>query len=128
SLRLSLIVLLIYGGLLYLTYLGFTKVPAGFIPAQDKGYLLVDVRLPDASSLERTQAVMAAIERIARGDREGTGEPGGIPGVAHTLAISGQSILQNAISSNYGTMFVILDEFEHRHEPGLSGDAIAAKL
>jgi len=46
-LHVSIIVLVVYGGLLYLTYLGFTKVPTGFIPSQDKGYLLVDVRLPD---------------------------------------------------------------------------------
>jgi multidrug efflux pump len=46
-LRVSVIVLAVYGGLLYGTYFMFTKVPTGFIPSQDKGYLLVDVRLPD---------------------------------------------------------------------------------
>ena len=50
-LRLSVIVLAVYGGLLYLTYFGFTHVPTGFIPPQDKGYLLVDVRLPDSARL-----------------------------------------------------------------------------
>jgi len=49
-------VLVVYGGLLFLTYLGLTRVPTGFIPPQDKGYLLVDVRLPDSASLERTSA------------------------------------------------------------------------
>jgi multidrug efflux pump len=48
SLRVSVIVLAIYGGLLYLTYLGFTKVPTGFIPSQDKGSLMVAVRFPDS--------------------------------------------------------------------------------
>ena len=67
-LRVSVIVLVVYGGLLYLTYFSFTRVPTGFIPSQDKGYLLVDVRLPDSASLERTQAVMAQVEKIARGD------------------------------------------------------------
>ena len=43
------------------------------------------------------------------------GQQGGIPGIAHTIAISGQSIVQNAIGSNYGTIYVILDEFHHRH-------------
>src|SRR5205807_7060051 len=108
----SVIVLVVYGGLLYLTYLGFTKVPTGFIPSQDKGYLLVDVRLPDSSSLERTQAVMAQVEKIARGkkssheshdsdDSANHHADGGIPGIAHTITISGQSIVQNAIGSNY---------------------------
>src|SRR5204863_6857349 len=117
-LHVSVIVLVVYGGLLYLTYLGFTTVPTGFIPSQDKGYLLVDVRLPDSSSLERTQAVMAQVDRIARG--EGTSHEshgsadhagGGIPGIGHTITISVQSIVQNAIGSNYGTVYVVLDEF-----------------
>ena len=154
-LRVSVIVLLVYGGLLYLTYYGFTAVPTGFIPSQDKGYLLVDVRLPDSASLERTQAVMAQVEKIARGegpakashpasdpgaahaaehgeDEHSGGEhaaaSGGIPGVAHTITISGQSIVQNAIGSNYGTMYVVLDEFHNRHGDELGADAIKAKL
>ncbi|QDU25698.1 Efflux pump membrane transporter BepE [Anatilimnocola aggregata] len=142
-LRVSFIVLLVYGGLLYLTYFAFTQVPIGFIPSQDKGYLLVDVRLPDSASLERTQAVMAQVEKIARGEGstahaagehagEHTGDShgatGGIPGIGHTITISGQSIVQNAIGSNYGTVYVVLDEFHHRHGSDLGADAIAAKL
>src|SRR5439155_1528609 len=61
-LRVSLLVLLAYGGLLYLTYWSFTSTPTGFIPAQDKGYLLVNVQLPDAASVGRTQGV---VQRIA---------------------------------------------------------------
>ncbi len=156
-LRVSVIVLFVYGGLLYLTYVGFTVVPTGFIPSQDKGYLLVDVRLPDSASLERTQAVMAQVEKIARGEGsslnahgdghsadghsaehaggseaghgdEHHGTTGGVPGVGHTIVIAGQSIVQNAIGSNYGTVYVVLDEFHHRHGEGLGADAIAAKL
>jgi multidrug efflux pump len=134
-LRVNLIVLVVYGGLLYLTYLGFVSVPTGFIPSQDKGYLLVDVRLPDSASLERTQAVMAQVEKIALGESPGQkshggnhGPRGGIPGIGHTMTISGQSIVQNAIGSNYGTVYVILDEFHHRHGSDLGADAIAAKL
>lgn len=144
-LRVSVVVLAVYGGLLYLTYFSFTKVPTGFIPSQDKGYLLVDVRLPDSSSLERTQAVMAQIEKIARGDKpagaaHGDGhdnhghggahgdEGGGIAGIGHTIAISGQSIVQNAIGSNYGTVYVVLDEFHNRHGSDMGADAIASKL
>jgi hydrophobe/amphiphile efflux-1 (HAE1) family protein len=142
-LRVSVIVLVIYGGLLYLTYFSFTRVPIGFIPSQDKGYLLVDVRLPDSASLERTQAVMAQIEKIARGegaaaashaeDEHGEGEhgasaTGGIPGIGHTITISGQSIVQNAIGSNYGTVYVVLDEFHNRHGGEMGADAIASKL
>ena len=149
-LRVSVIVLLVYGGLLYLTYVGFTSVPTGFIPSQDKGYLIVDVRLPDSASLERTQAVMAQVDKIARGEGDAatghgaserggkhdsgehsTGEhgaQGGIPGIAHTIVISGQSMVQNAIGSNYGTIYVVLDEFHNRHGSEMGADSIAAKL
>ncbi len=133
-LRVSALVLLVYFGLLVLTYYSFTRVPIGFIPSQDKGYLLVDVRLPDSSSLERTKAVMKQIEKIALGSGEdarghsGDSHGDGVPGVAHTITIAGQSIVQNAIGSNYGTVYVVLDEFHHRLGDGLGADAIASKL
>src|SRR5205085_9046657 len=103
-LRVSALVLVVYAGLLLLTYEGFTRTPTGFIPAQDKGYLLVNVQLPDSSSLERTQQVMRHVEAVT----------GKLPGVAHTLAIAGQSILMNANAPNFGAMYVMLDEFHHR--------------
>lgn len=139
-LRGSAVVLLVYAGLLFLTYLSFTRVPTGFIPPQDKGYLLVDVRLPDSASLERTREVMAQVDKIARGAGGGSpegehgaqddahGAPGGIHGIAHTIVISGQSFVQNAIGSNYGSIYVILDEFHNRHGADMSADAIAAQL
>ena len=114
----SVIVLLIYAGLLYVTYDQFSKTPTGFIPAQDKGYLLVDVRLPDSASLDRTTEVMRQIEDIAAK----------APGVNHTVAIAGQSILLGANAANFGTMYLMLDDFQHRHGHDLSGDAIARKL
>ena len=104
-LRISVLVILLYGGLLVLTYWGMTRTPTGFIPLQDKGYLLVNVQLPDSSSLERTQTVMADVERMALK----------LPGVSHTLAIAGQSILMNANAPTFGAMYVMLDgDFHHR--------------
>jgi hydrophobe/amphiphile efflux-1 (HAE1) family protein len=126
-LRLSVIVLCVYGGLLYATYYSFTHVPTGFVPAQDKGYLLVNVQLPDAASLERTNAVMKEIDRIARGDESDKTKYPGIAGVGHVISIPGQSIVQNATGSNFGSMFVILDEFEERG-PELNSDVIAQQL
>ncbi|HMF19016.1 MAG TPA: multidrug efflux RND transporter permease subunit, partial [Gemmataceae bacterium] len=117
-LRVSAIVLILYAGLLGLTYVGFTETPAGFIPNQDKGYLLVNVQLPDAASVERTRQVMNHLEKIAL-DTDG---------VKHTVAISGQSILLNANAPNFGAMFVMLDEFHKRTEPKLRGEAIAVEL
>jgi hydrophobe/amphiphile efflux-1 (HAE1) family protein len=126
-LRFSLPVLLAYAGLLYATWYGFTKTPTGFVPSQDKGYLLVNVQLPDAASLERTQAVMKLVEKLAVGS--GTGSTGGgIPGIEHVISISGMSIVQNSNGSNYGSMFLILSDFDQRHEPALSSTAIASQL
>ena len=117
-LRVSVLVLLVYGGLVYLTYLGFTKAPAGFIPSQDKGYLLVNVQLPDATSVEHTQRLMQQIDKRAIA----------IPGVRHTVAIAGQSLLLSANAPNYGSMYLMLDDFHHRLKPSLHGEAIAARL
>jgi multidrug efflux pump subunit AcrB len=117
-LRVSVLVLLLYGGLLGLTYWGFTRTPTGFIPPQDKGYLLVNVQLPDSSSLERTQQVMKQVETIA----------GDLPGVSHTMAIAGQSLLMNANAPNFGALYVMLDDFHDRAPKGLTGPVIAARL
>ncbi|MFO0951263.1 MAG: efflux RND transporter permease subunit [Isosphaeraceae bacterium] len=117
-LRVSALVLIVYGGLLVLTYYGFRSTPTGFIPSQDKGFLLVNVQLPDSTSVEKTQRVMTRIEKVAAT----------IPGVKHTVAIAGQSLLLNANAPNFGSMYVMLDEFEHRRSHELSADVIAAKL
>lgn len=117
-LRGSVVVLVVYGGLLALTYQGFMRAPKGFIPAQDKGYLLVNVQLPDSASLQRTDKVMRQIEEVARRT----------PGVKHTVAIAGQSILLNANAPNFGAMYVMLDDFHDRLAPELSGEAISARL
>ena len=117
-LRVSAVVVLVYGGLLAMTYVGVTRTPIGFIPVQDKGYLLVNIQLPDAASLERTVDVVARIGKIASEEH----------GVAHTIGIPGQSIVMNAVGSNLGSMFIILEDFHHRRNPSLNADAIAAKL
>ncbi len=117
-LRVSIIVLLVYGGLLGLTYLGFVRTPKGFIPTQDKGYLLVNVQLPDSASSHRTQQVVRRIEEIAKET----------PGVNHTVAIAGQSILLNANAPNFGALYVMLKDFHERLSDDLTADAIAARL
>ena len=117
-LRLSVIVLLVYVGLIGLTGFGFTRVPSGFVPIQDKGYLVVNIQLPDSASLERTVEVTEAVEKIALET----------PGVAHTVAVPGTSFVLNANSSNYGNMFVILKPFHERRDPALTGEAIAGRL
>ena len=117
-LRASLAALLLYVGLLYLTYDQFKKTPSGFIPTQDMGYLLANVQLPDSASLERTRVVMDQCERIARST----------PGIKHTQAMTGQSLLLSANGSNFGSMFCILDKFEERKTRDLYSEAVIATL
>ncbi len=116
-LRISVVVLVVYAGLLGLTYWEFTRVPTGFVPEQDKGYLLVNVQLPDSASVERTATTMAQIEQLARA----------LPGVDHTVGISGQSLVLNANAPNLGSMYVILKGFNERGR-GQGADDVAAAL
>jgi multidrug efflux pump subunit AcrB len=117
-LRLSTMVLCIYGGLLLLTYQQFTSAPMGFIPQQDKGYVILNVQMQDAAAVDRTQRTMARIEKIALET----------PGVDHTVGISGQSLILNANAPNLGSMYVMLKPFEERRGPSLSADAISARI
>jgi multidrug efflux pump len=117
-LRLSAIVLLVYVGLIGLTGFGFSRIPSGFLPMQDKGYLVLNIQLPDSASLERTLEATDKVEEIALQT----------PGVAHTLSLPGMSYILNANSSNYSNVFVILDPFHDRRTPSLGGEAIAAQI
>jgi multidrug efflux pump len=140
-LRVTLLVLIFYVGLLCLTgygYVGFPKgllsdkfiaglekgkehenlawlkpivefpgLPKGFIPSQDMGYLMINVQLPDSASTERTLTVLRRIQDIALDT----------PGVAHSFMISGQSLLLSAFGSNFGSVFIMLDDFADRPQP-----------
>jgi multidrug efflux pump len=118
ALRLAVLVLVVYGGLVLLTWWGFRQLPLGYIPAQDQGKLYVAVQLPDSSSLERTKSAMRHIDEIVRST----------PGVAHTITASGQSFTLSAYGSNFGQFFVTLSDFDERSTPDLTSNAIAANL
>ena len=118
TLRIAPLILAGYGGLLYLTYHTMTTTPTGFIPPQDKGYLLVNVQLPDAASLDRTNEQIKQLDQIARQ----------IPGVKHTVTVSGQSVLLGASAPNFGTLYVMLDDFPNRLDHEKHADTIAVKL
>lgn len=122
-LRFSVIALVLYAGLLFLTYRMTQIVPTGFIPEQDKGYLVVNAQLPDGASLERTDEVLRKMEDIALNDPELK------HAVAHTINVPGYSILTGTNLSNVGGMFVILKSFEERKgKPGLDAKAVAGKM
>jgi len=118
-LRVSGVVLLVYSGLLLLTFLGFKTVPAGFIPIQDQGYLLGLAQLPDGASLQRSDEVRKKMVQLASN----------VPGVAHTVEITGCSGLDWANRSNTVTIFLVLAPFSERvKDPKLNGFAILAEV
>ncbi|MBH3338367.1 efflux RND transporter permease subunit [Pseudomonas mendocina] len=117
-LRGSSIAMLIYGGLLVLGYLGFSSTPTGFVPQQDKQYLVAFAQLPDAATLDRTESVIKRMSEIA----------GKYPGVENTVAFPGLSINGFTNSPNSGIVFVALKDFDLRKDDHLSANAIAAEL
>jgi hydrophobe/amphiphile efflux-1 (HAE1) family protein len=116
--RKSAIALVVYGGLIGLTAWGFLKVPTGFVPTQDKQYLVAFAQLPDAASLDRTEAVIRKMSEVALN----------FPGVKDAIAFPGLSINGFTVSPNSGIVFVGLKPFSERHDAKLSGPAIAEAL
>jgi multidrug efflux pump len=117
-LRTGGIVLFVYGGLILLTYIGFTHTPTGFVPQQDKQYLVGFAQLPDAATLDRTDAVIRRMGDVALNQ----------PGVEHAVAFPGLSINGFTNSPNSGIVFVTLKPFEERRGKDLSAAAIAMSL
>jgi multidrug efflux pump len=118
-LRVSALVLVVYGGLLVLTYWGYLQLPTGFIPTQDKGYLVASVQLPDAASAQRTREVIKKLERISLDT----------PGVKNVNSVAGNSFQLSAYGSNFGSMFIILKSFdERRQSPDLYHEEIINAL
>ena len=112
------LVMVVYLALVGATYAMFTTVPGGFVPAQDKQYLIGFAQLPDGATLDRTEEVIRKMSDIALEQ----------PGVTHAIAFPGLSINGFTIGSNAGIVFAVLDDFEERKTPELSGGAIAMAL
>ena len=112
------IALVLYAGLMVLTYFGFATTPTGFVPSQDKQYLVAFAQLPDASSLDRTEDVIKRMSDIALKQ----------PGVESAVAFPGLSINGFTNSPNNGIVFVTLKPFDERKDASLSAGAIAGAL
>jgi multidrug efflux pump len=110
--------LFIYAILIGLTYFGFKIVPPGFVPAQDKQYLIGFAQLQDGATLDRTKEVLKQMSDIALKEE----------GVGHAVAFPGLSINGFTISSSAGIVFLPLKPFGERDRKDLSGFAIAGKL
>jgi len=118
TLRSSLIAVVVYAGLIGLTILGFSSVPTGFVPTQDKGYLVCLAQLPNGATLDRTEDVIRRMSDIALKH----------PGVQNAVAFPGLSINGFTNSPNSGIVFTTLKPSEERMSPELSANAIAANL
>jgi hydrophobe/amphiphile efflux-1 (HAE1) family protein/NodT family efflux transporter outer membrane factor (OMF) lipoprotein len=116
--RKSALVMLLYGGLVYLTGWTFNQVPTGFVPTQDKQYLIAFAQLPDAASLDRSEAVLRRMADIGLKH----------PGVESAVQFPGLSISGFSVAPNAGIVFFCLKPFEERTTPELSGPAIANAL
>ena len=117
-LNVKLLVLAVYLGLLVLTYVGFQSIPSGFIPSQDKQYLIAMVQLPDGASLDRTDEVLRKVTDIALT----------VPGTVDSNAFPGLSINGFTNSPNAGLVFFNLDSFDKRKTPELTSSAIAQTM
>src|SRR6266404_3955250 len=111
-------VVVVYAGLIGITVLGFSRVPTGFVPTQDKGYLVSFAQLPNGATLDRTEDVIRRMSDIALKH----------PGVQNAVAFPGLSINGFTNSPNSGIVFATLKPSEERRSPELSANAIAADL
>ena len=117
-LRVKFLLVLVYGGLLWVTFHAFQLVPGGFIPPPDKQYLVGFALLPDGASLERTDKITRQMTEIAQKT----------PGVQNVVSFPGLSINGFMNASNASLLFINLDEFENRRTPELSAPAIAGEI
>ena len=112
--------MLIFVGLIAATGWSFMQVPTGFIPDEDQGYLMINARLPDGSSLYRTEQVGDKIEAILKNNRTTSTtkgkKPTYIPGVKNIITVNGYSALDALNMTNTVTVFVVLDNWSKRQE------------
>jgi multidrug efflux pump len=112
------LMMVVYLVLIGVAALLFKAVPGGFVPAQDKQYLIGFAQLPDGATLDRTEDVIRRMGEITMKQ----------PGVEHSIAFPGLSINGFTNSSSAGIVFVALEDFDKRTDPSLSAGAIAGSL
>jgi len=110
-------------GVVYLGLVGFTgwslfRLPTGFVPNEDQGYVFVNAQLPDAAAKQRTDSLMRELDQIYAE----------IPGVASTISISGFSLLGGHAGSNLGFSVVVFDPWDQRRSRDLSIRGIISSL
>lgn len=94
------------------------RLPKGFLPLEDQGYLMVDVQLPDGAALPRTEVITDEMETVLEG----------VAGVRHVIVVNGFSILNSGLAPNTALIIVKLEPWADRTTPELSADGILAHL
>ncbi len=117
-LRRSLVTMLVFAAIAFAAWTGFTRLPTGFIPTEDQGYAMYAVQLPDAASLQRTEAVVARLTRALKN----------MDGVKNVTSVSGYSLLDGAGMSNGASLWVVFDDFEERIPRGLDLENMLARM
>jgi HAE1 family hydrophobic/amphiphilic exporter-1 len=116
--RLSVLMLVVYAGLIGLTGWQFSRTPTGFIPQQDQGYLITVLQLPPGSSLARTDEVVRRTAKLMLGT----------PGITHVVPFAGFDGATFTNAPNAGVIFSALAPFTERAEQGLSAPEILGEL
>ncbi|MGE4295664.1 MAG: efflux RND transporter permease subunit [Campylobacterales bacterium] len=118
TIRYSALSLLLFGGLMAITYDLFQRVPTALVPMEDKGSILAISILPPASSLERTKEVRDFISDVALSS----------PHVEHVVAFAGFDIISSALKTSSGVAFINLKNWDERSGPGESSQALVGQF
>jgi HAE1 family hydrophobic/amphiphilic exporter-1 len=116
--RMWIVVFAAFAGLCLLTVFFFSVIPGGFVPEEDQGYFLTIVELPDAATIERTQAVMKQVSEIAQKT----------PGVADVVEVAGYNVIDQIKQPFTGFAFVILKPWDERKKPETRLEAIMGAM
>ncbi len=118
AIRRAALAVILFAGMAGLAVYGMGKLPSGFVPQEDEGYCMVNVQLPDGSSLQRTRTVLNEINQIVSQ----------VAGTSDFLTIAGYSIIDGAASSNTGFLVVTFDPWSERKSPELQQSALINQL
>jgi len=118
SLRLTVLTMLVFVGIVGIGVGGFMSLPTGFVPSEDKGIIMAVAQLPNAASRQRTSEVALQIEKILSE----------VPGIETYITIEGNSLITGAASPDAVSFIIALAPWSERKEPGLQQDAIIGQL
>ncbi len=96
----------------------FMRLPGGFVPQEDQGAFMIDIQLPQGASMERTERVMAKVEKLVAAT----------PGVADYITVAGYSMIKQGVASNAGMVILVLDDWSERQTPELEEAYMVASL